>query len=577
MSNGNGNGNGNGGSKDVVYLDIDEEITGVIDKVRGSDSKIVALVLPKRATAFQSIVNMRLLKRTADNAKKHVVLISADPNILPLAGAIGMHVAKNLQSRPEIPPAPANPNSADDEKEEAVDMRQEGGTPESPLNRSRSVGALADQAASQKGDDDAIELDNTDMTPPSSPADRKKSPKGKKNKKLKVPNFNRFRMLLIIGGIALVLLILLLYLCLAVLPKATITVKTDSKAIDSSLDLTLSPDATSTNVDAGVVPAVSEQVQKTLTQQVDATGERNDGTKASGSVTMTAGPCSGDIPDPVPAGTGISANGQTFLTQGTVRFVPDVEGSKCTFRSTNSTDVVAQKEGAAGNVGATSFSVAGHKGVTAKSKQPMSGGTDKITKIVSQGDIDNAKQKINSQDTSSVKQELQSALRSKGVFPVTATLSPGAADTTATANVGDAADKVTVTQKVTYTMLGAKQSDLKKIVANSVNKQIDPKKQTILDYGINDAIFKMQNQRAGGNTLVAMQVTSVAGSALDTDALKKQVAGKKAATAKSIIKSNPSVTDVDVQYSPFWVSSIPKSTGKITIEIEKPKSDNAKP
>src|SRR6266545_779348 len=92
--------------KDVIYIDIDDEITAIIDKVRGSGEKIVALVLPKRATVLQSIVNMKLLKRTADEAKKHLVLITGEAGLLPLAGSVGLHVAKTLQSRPEIPTAP---------------------------------------------------------------------------------------------------------------------------------------------------------------------------------------------------------------------------------------------------------------------------------------------------------------------------------------------------------------------------------------------------------------------------------------------------------------------------------------
>jgi hypothetical protein len=79
--------------KDVIYIDIDDEITAIIDKVRGSEQRIVALVLPKRANAFQSIVNMKLLKRTADNANKHLVLITNETGLLPLAGAVGIYVA----------------------------------------------------------------------------------------------------------------------------------------------------------------------------------------------------------------------------------------------------------------------------------------------------------------------------------------------------------------------------------------------------------------------------------------------------------------------------------------------------
>src|SRR5690554_5492853 len=92
--------------KDTIYIGVDDEITAVIDKLQKSDSKIVALVLPKRAAALQSIVNMKLLKRTADEAGKNPVLITSEKGLLPLAGATGLHVAKNLSSKPEIPAAP---------------------------------------------------------------------------------------------------------------------------------------------------------------------------------------------------------------------------------------------------------------------------------------------------------------------------------------------------------------------------------------------------------------------------------------------------------------------------------------
>src|SRR5690242_18612768 len=94
-------------AKDVIYIDVDDEITTIIDKVRGSQSKILALVLPKRATTLQSVVNMKLLKRSADETSKNLVLITSEAGLLPLAANVGMYVAKNLQSKPEIPHVPS--------------------------------------------------------------------------------------------------------------------------------------------------------------------------------------------------------------------------------------------------------------------------------------------------------------------------------------------------------------------------------------------------------------------------------------------------------------------------------------
>src|SRR5437763_8741396 len=105
--------------KDTVYIDVDDEITAIIDKVEAGKQKVVALVLPKRAAMLQSIVNMRLLKRSADSVGKNVVLITSEPALMPLAGAAGLHVAKNLTSKPEIPPSPRGeiPVSAVDTEE----------------------------------------------------------------------------------------------------------------------------------------------------------------------------------------------------------------------------------------------------------------------------------------------------------------------------------------------------------------------------------------------------------------------------------------------------------------------------
>src|ERR1700751_4777818 len=112
-------------AKDVIYVDVDDEITSIIDKVENSEHKVVALVLPKRAATLQSIVNMKLLKRSADNADKNVVLITSEHALMPLAGAAGLHVARNLQSKPEVPEAPTGVTvgaSKGGETEEAAEL-----------------------------------------------------------------------------------------------------------------------------------------------------------------------------------------------------------------------------------------------------------------------------------------------------------------------------------------------------------------------------------------------------------------------------------------------------------------------
>ena len=407
-------------------------------------------------------------------------------------------------------------------------------------------------------------------------AGKKKKSKG--DNKFKIPDFNKFRLLLVAAGAGLILLIVGLYVAIAVLPKATISVKTDSSAINNGLDLSINTAAKEVDAKAGIIPAQLQQTQKTLTQQVEATGQVDKGTKAGGKVTLTLTDCS--VPSvTVPAGTGLSANGLTFITQDSATLTRVQIGNQCRNSqfpefSTDEVSVIAQNAGSQYNIAATAYSVAGFGNVSG-SGAAMAGGTSNIVKTVSQADIDSAKQKISAQDANPVKDELKKALTEKGLYPIVESLALPNPEVTASSKPGDEAATVNVTQKTTYTMLGVKEDDLKKVIKDAVAAKIDTKKQAILDYGLDKAIFAKQNETASGS-LMALQITSIVGSDIDVNTIRGQVAGKKAATAKDIIKSYPGVTEVEVKYSPFWVSSIPKKTSKITIQIEEPKASNDK-
>ena len=184
--------------KDVIYVDVDDEITSITDKIISAKATLVALVLPKRCPVLQSSVNMKILQRTTGDAGKNVVLITSEASLLPLAGAAGLYVAKTLQSKPVVPKAPA--------VEEAIATIDE--AEDAPaIDPTKSIGELAGVAAVSSvisEDEKPIELGDD-------PADKeelgkpKKAKKDKKNKKLLVPNFDKFRtrLFLIIGGVIL--------------------------------------------------------------------------------------------------------------------------------------------------------------------------------------------------------------------------------------------------------------------------------------------------------------------------------------------------------------------------------------
>ena len=553
--------------KDTIYIDIDDEITGIIDKLSTSKGKVVALVLPKRAAVFQSIVNMKLLKRAADSAKKNVVLITSEAGLLPLAGAAGVHVAKTLTSKPVIPLAP----DAIDDKEETV---QEDGeavdTP--PPDRTKTIGQLASAGAVADGVE-TLELDDEDLPPEAAEVVKPgtktfEPPKPKKDKKLHIPNFERFRLWLILGGLLLILLIGGFIFASVALPKATISIKTDATNVNTNLNLDLSTTAKSLDPANNTLPSKLAQQSKTYTQQVPTTGQKNNGTKATGSVTVTNCSKSSDIT--IAAGTGFSSNGNTYISQQTTT-VPASDQNKgnCKNNGTADISVVAQSAGASYNLPAgANFSIASGSSDLSAKGDTIAGGTDNIVQSVNQNDINSAKSKITPND-SDIKGALETQLKADQYYPITATYTPGTPSITNSANVGEVASTVTVTETINYTMFGVHQDDLKTLIANSIKDQIDTSKQSILDDGLSNAVFNVNNISATDGQLT-MSTTATAGPALDINTIKQQAAGQHAAAIKSQLGNNPDVTSVDVKLSPFWISSAPKKTSRITVNIAKP-------
>lgn len=540
--------------KDTIYIDVDDDITTIINKLQSSPKKIVALVLPKRAAVFQSIVNMKLLKRTADNTKKHVVLITSEAALLPLAGAVGVRVAKTLQSKPFIPDPPNLDSQSSAEEVEKLDPDDK------PLDPNTPVGELA----GLENNDSAIEIDNSPKEadkPKEKPAKNAK----KANKKIKIPNFDKFRTKAMLGVLVFVALIGLWFVAFRVLPKATVTLKTDTSNISTNFDFTADLNASSLDEENLILPAIKKEFRNTDTEKVAATGEKDKGTKASGVITLSVD-CA-DGPVTVPSGTGVSTGNLTFITKNdtTIASFPDTSNG-CQFH--RDVDVVAQNAGEQYNLSAgKSFSVSGFSSVSATNPAATSGGTSNIVKVVRQEDIDKAKDAIAERAGDEAPGELKEDIQKAGHMALEATLVAGDPTVSSTSKVGDEASDVTVTSTTVYTMLGVKEEDLAKLIEATAKQEIDESRQVIVDNGLSEATMQTESQN-GNQAVISLQTIVVAGPDLDIESISQEIAGKKRGESQDLIKARPGIKDVEIAYSPFWVQSNPSNPKKIDVVFE---------
>lgn len=83
--------------RQTFYIDIDEEISSVIDRLNKSVTAENYFVVPGRAIFLQSIVNLKLLKREADKLGKRVVLVTQDEIGISMAQRSGIEASSSLE------------------------------------------------------------------------------------------------------------------------------------------------------------------------------------------------------------------------------------------------------------------------------------------------------------------------------------------------------------------------------------------------------------------------------------------------------------------------------------------------
>ncbi|MFC1637930.1 hypothetical protein ACFL2R_00755, partial [Patescibacteria group bacterium] len=102
--------------RQVFYIDINEEVTSVIDRLRKASSKSLAFVVPARALILNSIVSLKLVKNKADGLGIDVVIVTNDKIGRDLANRGGFVVRASLDELNDIV-------SGKQEKEESSESR----------------------------------------------------------------------------------------------------------------------------------------------------------------------------------------------------------------------------------------------------------------------------------------------------------------------------------------------------------------------------------------------------------------------------------------------------------------------
>lgn len=561
-------------NKDIIYIDVEDDITAIIGKVKAAEQKVVALVPPKRVGVLQSAVNLRLLARAAGQSDKRLVLITNNSALAALAASAKLPVAKNLQSKPEI----ASISALDiDDGEDIIDGAQ---LPVGELARTAdasALGAVAFNDPNVSEDSTPAETKPAALATPPKPGEAPKKPKSRAGK---VPNFNRFRKKLALIIAAVVLFIGFLVWAFFFAPRATVVLSARTNDSSISETISLSEDVT-TDASAGTIRTLVQR--ETVEESVDfeATGSKEVGDEASGQVVFEN--CESFSAQTVESGTAISANGRTYITQGSVD-VPGGSGdfSGCSNPGTSEpVKVVAQDIGEGYNTGrGTTFSVAGHSGgdsrkyFRATAQTAIDGGSKREITIVTEGDVSRAREQLGTEGRSDAERKLQEGFDdSTQVIDGSFTVDLKGAKSSPAVGQEVKNGRAKLSAEVVYSLSGVTQAEIDKYLDAKFAKELEGQGSRQLYSNGADTVSFTSIQDSEDGLTATLSATAQVGPKIDEAEIKRIAAGKRYGEIQSNLESIQGVDSVDVKFWPFWVSQAPGNTDKIKIEFNLNESD----
>jgi hypothetical protein len=528
-----------------LYLEVDEDITSAIDKLLKAKGDHVQVVVPKRSTLLTSLINLKLLKKAAADAKKDLVLVTTDRTAVNLAAQLQIAVADNLKSQPDVPAAPVpEPDGSDEIVEEEAEalsqtedprLRQEDGPEMKAVVTHKPVeGVPAAPVAEAAGA-------------------RARSPK--------VPDFNRLQRRLLIGGGA-VAAILVFGAVNFVIKTAHLTVYAKGAKIATNFAFTVDTKVKESDIKHQILAGQQLSADRTLSETFTATGKKDVGTKASGTVTVT-NYCFN--PGTLPAGTSFtSSNGLKFVSTQSVA-VPDkaLSAGVCVNPPTAAVPVEASANGDNYNLAPTTYSVNGYSQAQVKGTgDQMSGGTSKVVTVVSQADVNKTKENALAKDKEDAGKDLAKQGNDE-LYLLADSLAQKVNSVTPSPAVGEEANQATLTISLTDTELAVTKSDLAALLDAAQADQVGEANQ-VYDNGLNNAKITVGNKP----TEFSLSTDAYAGAKLEPAKLAKLVSGKKYGDAIDALTKQPGVDKVELSLWPFWVTRLPRIISHIKLEIK---------
>lgn len=553
-------------NKNVIYIEPEDDITDIITKIEKSKEKIVALVPPKKAGVFRSVVNIKLISKVGKTSEKTVVLVTTDPSIIKLAAATKIPVTKDLQTSPAVP-------TADMEVEETTEEE----IIEEPEEEVEEESETEDEKEEEEAEEETEEKEGEEKPKKKKKADKKQKEKKESNNPI-IAWIQAHKKVVTFGGLAFLILLIFLIWAFGVAPAATldIEIQTESKSFAENVSFTTN--AADENAKEGKFYFQEKKTETVQEIKFEATGQKNIGEKASGEVQVYAYfPLNNSGNTPISEGTNFTISGLVFKASENVVISYSGQGKSECANKDNSEElvdygcringvvpVIASESGSKYNIAASSTGWDTVARVFAYSVSEMSGGTDNVITVVEQADIEKAKDQLKSSSEEEMKNKLYSGI-GDNMMIIESSFKQETSTAESTPAAGEEVkegETPVLKATTTATVYAIDKSKMEEFISDKADVKDDQK-----IYEIKDPFIENLSG-SGAEYTGRLKTNYTIGPKITNSDILEMTKGKGMGDAQHDLKNINGIVDVHIYPSYPWVNTIPGDSNKITINIE---------
>ncbi len=529
----------------LVYLEVEEEITSVIDKLQHLTVSEVTLVVPKGANLIQSIINLKLLKKHAQMQGKEVVIVTGDQ--------VGVNLAKRagLSARRRVDHVDGD-FSDEEDVDESINLTKE------RKKRAKNKKSKQRVRGYKEIEKDGLGIKKTTHRSFSEPS--------KKNKPAEVDLIPKRRVAIILVIILLILLAIAAFVYFY-LPKATVLIDLKTERITNDVSIEVTDAIEVIDSDGNRIPGKLYEVELEGSKEAEATGEKEIGEKAQGTITIYN--TYQTTPRTIVPSRFMAADGKIFKSTESVT-LPGYEdtGGDNKIPGTVTVQVEAEEPGEGYNIGSSKFSLPAldfslSKDIYAESSTGMVGGKSEKVRVVSDNDL----KKVEENLLKELKEKAVAEYSEEGYEIIPEGSKVEVIEYNPSSAKDEEADEFTLKIKVKFSFLAFQPEHARNVASDDAEDLLPSDRFSVGDVAGNVDYSVKESKIDEGKMEIVFHEEKVFARTFEKDLVKEEVKSLDEEGVKAYFRAKEEVDGVQVEFWPFWVKMVPERIEQIEIDI----------